>query len=403
MRGPCRWRVGPGGPAFGSNFGRRRRWSCRATTVPGADTPSGATAGDLSIGYYDDDSAASITQNGTTTSFTLDTAGRRAAEVTGPTGGAATQTLERHYTDTRDNPAWVTQEVQGASSVVRYATSLGGDLAATITTPADGAPTVALPVVDLHGDAVTTIGIPATGAAAGIDAWVDHDEYGNPLGATAAAVAGTVTNGIGYGWLGGKQRATLGAGLILMGARLYNGVTGQFTSPDPVFGGGDTAYGYPTDPINGFDLDGLHWYSRAWRKTKSYASSSWSSARSYASSAWSSTKSSWSSAASWSTGNSTWARRARTACSWTPGWGGAACGGYYTAAYATVGNRREAARWGATTAASLVGGNLVSRGLTRGFGGRAAVKSSRTLKTARYSSSAVHGYAASGYVGSYWR
>jgi large repetitive protein len=239
----------------------------RATTIPAADTPAGAGAGALALGYFDNDSAASITQAGMTTKFTLDAAGRRATESTGPTGDAATETLVRHYTDTSDNPTWVEETVDGATSVIRYATGLDGDLAATIATNAAGAVSVALPLIDLHGDAVTTVEVPASSPAVGISTWVDHDEYGNPIG-TDNGIAGTVTDGIGYGWLGGKTRATLSTGLILMGARLYNRVTGQFTSRDPIFGGGDTAYAYPNDPVNGFDLDGRHWYSSAWSWAK---------------------------------------------------------------------------------------------------------------------------------------
>ena len=41
-----------------------------------------------------------------------------------------------------------------------------------------------------------------------------------------------------------------------MGARLYNNITGHFTSVDPVPGGNTTAYTYPQDPINQYDLDG---------------------------------------------------------------------------------------------------------------------------------------------------
>jgi large repetitive protein len=69
---------------------------------------------------------------------------------------------------------------------------------------------------------------------------------------------------LGYGWLGTKQRSTTTdtAGLTLMGDRLYNPVTGTFTSTDPEPGGNTTTYTYPQDPINGFDLQGHSWLSR---------------------------------------------------------------------------------------------------------------------------------------------
>ena len=41
-----------------------------------------------------------------------------------------------------------------------------------------------------------------------------------------------------------------------MGARVYNPVTNQFTSPDPVTGGNETSYTYPNDPINKNDFTG---------------------------------------------------------------------------------------------------------------------------------------------------
>ncbi|MER7212635.1 RHS repeat-associated core domain-containing protein [Streptosporangium sp. NPDC000239] len=63
-----------------------------------------------------------------------------------------------------------------------------------------------------------------------------------------------------YGWLGGKQRSVDAlCGIILMGARLYNPATGRFLQSDPVEGGGDNDYGYPTDPISQSDLDGRIW------------------------------------------------------------------------------------------------------------------------------------------------
>ncbi|UWM51442.1 hypothetical protein N0X72_21900 [Streptomyces carpaticus] len=41
--------------------------------------------------------------------------------------------------------------------------------------------------------------------------------------------------------------------------RLYDPGTGGFLSLDPVYGGGDNPYGYPTDPVHQYDLDGKLW------------------------------------------------------------------------------------------------------------------------------------------------
>jgi len=47
-------------------------------------------------------------------------------------------------------------------------------------------------------------------------------------------------------------------GLVLMGARLYDPVTGRFLQMDPVFEGSCNAYDYTCqDPLNGMDINGL--------------------------------------------------------------------------------------------------------------------------------------------------
>jgi RHS repeat-associated protein len=219
----------------------------RTTALPASDAPKPAD-GNVTLGYYDNDLARSITQGGTTTTFTLDALDRRSVETVTNTAGS-TQAV-RHYTDTSDNPAWVTT----GTTWQRYAELIGGDLALTISSSSDADLTLA----NNHGDIVTTITLPAAGTAAtSIDGWNNYDEYGNPNTTNNAG-----TGAIDYGWLGAKQRAVTGAGLTLMGVRLYNRVTGTFTSTDPVSGGGANAYA--TDPLNQFDLDGRKW----WRSKK---------------------------------------------------------------------------------------------------------------------------------------
>jgi RHS repeat-associated protein len=53
------------------------------------------------------------------------------------------------------------------------------------------------------------------------------------------------------------QRATTASGLMLMGVRVYNPVTNQFSSVDAVSGGNESPYGYPNDPVNKNDFSGL--------------------------------------------------------------------------------------------------------------------------------------------------
>ncbi|MGV8973023.1 MAG: hypothetical protein ACOH10_11940 [Rhodoglobus sp.] len=226
----------------------------RQSTLPGVDSPDPAK-GDLTLSYYDSDLPQAVTQSGITTSYALNVNGRRTIAATGPTGGAATTTTTKHYTDTSDNPAWADVTTGGNTITTRDTQSLGGDLGASIA--ADGTTTLALN--NLHGDTVTTITIPpaqdATTNATSIGAWSDYTEYGTPRDPTAAATVGGTA---GYGWLGAKERSTTteSAGLTLMGDRLYNAVTGGFTSTDPAPGGNPTAYTYPSDPINGYDLSG---------------------------------------------------------------------------------------------------------------------------------------------------
>ncbi len=230
----------------------------RVRTLPAVDAPDPAK-GDITLGYYDNDLARTITQAGQTTTYGLDVTGRRTVAATGPTGGgAATQTLVRHYGDGSDNPAWTDTTTSAGTTTTRYAEDLTGNLGAEIG--ADGSATLA--IANVHGDVVTTVAIPAgqpeSAAATSCGGWSDYTEYGTPRDpAATSAVAGT----IGYGWLGAKQRSTTieAAGLTLMGVRLYNPARGQFTSLDPVAGGNTTAYIYPQDPVNGYDLTGQCW------------------------------------------------------------------------------------------------------------------------------------------------
>ncbi|WP_369369843.1 DNRLRE domain-containing protein [Promicromonospora sp. Populi] len=238
----------------------------RQTLLPAADTPAGQSAGDIQIGYYDTDAVRALTQDGTTTTYSLDPAGRRGVATTA--AGDQSTTLTRHYTDSSDNPGYAVKNTGNVSTSTWYGASIGGDLGletTTTTTAGDtGQATSTLTLADPIGSVATTIELPAVTEPLQIGAVGTWDEYGNTI-ATGGTTTGGTTGAISYGWLGAKERAQDSTGLTLMGARLYNKVTGLFTSVDPVEGGNTTAYTYPQDPVNSSDLDGKS-AKRWWKK-----------------------------------------------------------------------------------------------------------------------------------------
>ena len=123
----------------------------RQTTIPASDTPN--TGANITLGYYVDDLPATVTQAGVNSSFTLDSAGRRSTQTT--TGGWSDgQTVERHYSDSSDNPSWsVTTPKNGAAQLTRYTDSISGDLGASITSGGD----TSIGIIDPHDNNVTTI------------------------------------------------------------------------------------------------------------------------------------------------------------------------------------------------------------------------------------------------------
>lgn len=240
----------------------------RVTSLPASDSPLGSGASNVVLSYHDNDAVRSISQNGTTSTYSLDAAGRRQVEATGPSGGGATTTVVSHFTDGSDNPTWTQRTSAGSTITSRYLGSVGGDLTATLVSSGvstAAASSLTLPLTNYRSDVVTTVSVPISGAATGVGNWSTYDEYGNTPSAVVANPQLKAATGLGYGWAGGKQRAISGAGLILMGARVYNPVSGSFTSVDPVFGGNTTAYAYPQDPINDSDFTG-QFSKKTWRK-----------------------------------------------------------------------------------------------------------------------------------------
>ena len=210
----------------------------RNTVIPANDTPH-PTNGAITLGYNLLNQIQTITQNGSTTSYTYDPQGRRLNETTNGT------TLTRHYTDNTDNPAWATNTGNNPSTEI-YTPSLGASLN-IITTITGSTKTSQIQIHDLHGNTATSINLDTHTTTN----WQNYDEYGNPTTPTSSGL-------INYNTYSQAERATnTNTGLILMGARVYNPTTNQFTTPDPITGGNENPYTYPNDPINFYDFGGL--------------------------------------------------------------------------------------------------------------------------------------------------
>jgi RHS repeat-associated protein len=210
----------------------------RNTLIPAVDAPNQAN-GNITLTYNSTDDVTSINQGSSTTTFSYDTETRRLNETNN------TVTTTRHYTDSSDNPTWVTENGSNPKTEI-YTPSLGTGL--NITTTIQGTTKTAdIQLQDLRGNTVTTIDL-TTNTATG---WNSYDEFGNPQTPT------NNTNLINYTTYAKAERATNTTGLILMGARVYNPKTNQFTAPDPITGGNENTYSYPNDPINKSDFTGL--------------------------------------------------------------------------------------------------------------------------------------------------